>query len=171
MAARRGRSPAAANVTQKSIEAANTALAELPEKPKTHWSLREAISRLQGTINTALERGYSYQEVADMLGNQGIRISPASLKSYLASSSRDTTTTTSKRRRTSTKTATETVPVVEEEASTPEPAPTPKKTRTSRTTSKAAASAPQEKTKAATETPSGRGRRKKSSSSASTTAS
>jgi len=121
MAARKGRSPVATTVTQNSIEEASAALKELPEKPKVHWSLREAIYQLQGTINTALERGYSYQEVANMLGEQGIRISPASLRSYLAASNRDSETTTPKRRRSSTKTiSVEDESKVEPAASEPE---------------------------------------------------
>ncbi|MBD1909867.1 MULTISPECIES: hypothetical protein [unclassified Leptolyngbya] len=143
MAARKGRAPVAASITQQSLEQASTALSQLPEKPKTHWSLREAIKQLQGTISSALSRGYSHQEVAAMLGEQGIRISPASLKSYLAASSREAGIAP-RRQRVAAKTAkteavtTATIPVPE---STPEEAPAPKKTRSPRTASKAPAKA------------------------------
>jgi len=153
MAPRKGRSPVAANVTQKSIEQATTALAELPEKPKTNYSLREAVKALQGTINTALERGYSHQEVAEMLGEQGIRISPASLKSYLAASTREAADTPKQKRTPRKAKADQAAPqAVEEVVAPPEPTPepqeestpeaAPKKARGPRTSNKAKASTP-----------------------------
>lgn len=179
MAAKRGRSPAAATITQNSIDEATAALNGLPEKPKTSWSLREAVSQLQGTINAALERGYSHQEVAEMLGEQGIRISPASLKSYLAAINRDSGTAAPKRRRSTAKASApaETAPAP---AEAPEPetaaevesqaeeAPAPKRrgrTPGPRTASKAKAPAAKAK-KAETGAP--RGRRKKTDSAAKT---
>lgn len=133
MAPRKGRSPVAANVSQQSLELATSVLADLPEKPKTNYSLREAIKQLQGVINTALDRGYSHQEVAEMLGEQGIRISPASLKSYLAAINREVAGTP-KRRRTSKKAKAEQVeatsaPAPSSVESTPEAEAAPKKTR------------------------------------------
>jgi hypothetical protein len=174
MAAKRGRSPAAATITQNSIDEATTALNGLPEKPKTSWSLREAVNQLQGTINAALERGYSHQEVAEMLGEQGIRISPASLKSYLAAINRDAGTSTPKRRRSSKANASsEAAPEVapapepsETESKTEEEAPAPKKRGRStgpRTANKAKAPATRTK-KAAGEPAAPRGRRKKTDS-------
>lgn len=157
MAPRKGRSPVAANVTQQSLALATSALAELPEKPKTNYSLREAISQLQGVINTALDRGYTHQEIAEMLAGQGIRISPASLKSYLAASNREASATP-KRRRTSTKKA-KTEEAVAASAAAPsaegsaEIEAAPKKTR-----GKKAASPDQELAKPKAETGSRRGR-------------
>lgn len=184
MAPRKGRSPAAGNVTQQSIEQASTALAQLPEKPKTNWSLREAINQLQGTISTALQRGYSYQEVAEMLGEQGIRISPASLKSYLAAGSRDAGEAPKRRRAAAKKTSAEKVatlpeaPTPEATSSAPESAPqaeafpeaksaseetpAPKKTRGPRTASKTKA-APTRGRKAAPAKAAPSTRRKKAS--------
>lgn len=177
MAAKRGRSPAAATITQNSIDEATAALNGLPEKPKTSWSLREAVSQLQGTINAALERGYSHQEVAEMLGEQGIRISPASLKSYLAAINRDSGTSAPRRRRSSAKASApaeaapveapepEAAPEIESET---EEAPTPKRrgrTPGPRTASKAKAPATKAK-KAETGAP--RGRQKKTDSAAKT---
>jgi len=164
MAAKKGRSPVAASITQDSIKQANTALADLPEKPKTEWSLREAINQLQGTINTALERGYSHQEVADMLGKQGIRISPASLRSYLAASNRNAPEAAPKRRRTAAKvTVSEDVAAIAPppEPPAPEVTPAPKKTRSSKTVSKAKAPAPKAEKTATPEAASPRPRRRK----------
>lgn len=166
MAARKGRSPVAASITQQSIEDATSALSTLPEKQKTHWSLREAVHQLQGTINTALERGYSYPEVADMLGEQGIRISPTSLRSYLAASSRDAAAPPKQRRTAAKATVSEAVSTVPsptpEVESVPEATSAPKKTRTSRTASNAKTPVLSRGKKAATEPATPRTRRKNS---------
>jgi hypothetical protein len=144
MAARKGRSPVAASITQQSLEQATTALIHLPEKPKTHWSLREAIKQLQGTINSVLSRGYSHQEVATLLAEKGIRISPASLKSYLAANNREAGVTP-RRQRIAAKTA-KTEAVTTAPISDPESTDTsaPKKTRGQRVASKTKAIAPVE---------------------------
>ncbi|MGG6294341.1 hypothetical protein ACQ4M4_07960 [Leptolyngbya sp. AN02str] len=96
----RRRSPSSTAVTKDSIEQAAEFLKDLPEKPKELWSLREAIDQLQDTIKSALDRGYSHEEVSAMLTEQGIKISPSSLKSYLAATNREKSAggTTRKRR-------------------------------------------------------------------------
>lgn len=160
----------AANVTPQSIEQATAALAQLPERPKENYSLREAIAQLQGTINAVLERGYSHQDVAGMLSESGIRISPASLKSYLAAVNREATETP-KKRRISRKAkleqdalqaveeaprALEEVIAPPEPAPEPEPEPAPQKTRGRRTANKTKPSAPAKGRKAAPAGPSSR---------------
>lgn len=85
----RKRSSAAAAVTKSAIAEASTLLKELPEKPKNNWSLREAVSLLQESITEALDRGYTYEEVAVLLGKQGVSIAAPSLKRYLAAVKRD----------------------------------------------------------------------------------
>jgi hypothetical protein len=59
-------------------------LQTLPAKPRDSWSLREAITLLHDSILTALNRGYTYEEVSAMLGEQGVNIPASSLKRYLA---------------------------------------------------------------------------------------
>lgn len=71
-------------IPQIVIDQAQTDLQQLPEKPKEKLSLKEAIASLQDTITLALSRGYRYEEVAEILGQQGVNISPTSLKSYLS---------------------------------------------------------------------------------------
>ena len=83
------RLPGSATVQQTAIQQATSLLEQLPEKPKEIWSLREAIDLLQDSITTALARGYSHEEVATMLADQGIKISVSSLKRYLASIKKD----------------------------------------------------------------------------------
>jgi len=66
-------------------------LGELPDKPKNELSLKEAVRELQDLIRGALGKGYTYQEVADMLSNQGIKISAFTLKSYVPAGKRQST--------------------------------------------------------------------------------
>ncbi|MBF2003563.1 MAG: hypothetical protein IGS50_07485 [Synechococcales cyanobacterium C42_A2020_086] len=77
-------------VTQTAIEQAAQALQSLPDKPKENLSLREAVELMQDSITAALDKGYTYEDVADMLGDQGMKIAPSSLRYYLARSKRQT---------------------------------------------------------------------------------
>jgi hypothetical protein len=78
------RPPASVAVSKAAIEQATSVLQELPAKAKESWSLREAVTLLQDSITTALDRGYSYEEVSTMLAGKGVAITASSLKRYLA---------------------------------------------------------------------------------------
>lgn len=80
----RRRPSSSVSVQKHSIHQATQHLAQLPEKPRDAWSLREAIEQLKDPIDGALSRGYTHDEIAGMLSEKGVRISPSSLKSYLA---------------------------------------------------------------------------------------
>lgn len=60
--------------------------ARIQPKPKQGMTLREAISKFKPTITKALRRGYTYEEVAVILTEEGISIKGATLKQYLAES-------------------------------------------------------------------------------------
>ncbi len=60
--------------------------ARIQPKPKQGMTLREAISKFKPTITKALKRGYTYEEVAAILTEEGISIKGATLKQYLADS-------------------------------------------------------------------------------------
>lgn len=97
------RSPTSTLVSKDSLTGASTALQDLPEKPKEIWSLREAINLLKDQITLALDRGYTYTEVSQMLSSKGVEISPSTLKYYLSSARKDDgngKTKTRRRRRT-----------------------------------------------------------------------
>lgn len=83
MATRTNRRIKKVNVTKESIDQVNSILQDLPEKPKEKLSLREAVDHLQDQIKDALAKGYSYEDVAVMLTEQGIKISPSTLKRYV----------------------------------------------------------------------------------------
>jgi hypothetical protein len=105
------RSPNATLVTKNSIDQAAEALQELPEKTKEKLSLREAVDVLRDHITAALDKGYSYEDIAVMLAKQGVSIAPSSLKHYLARSNRQlrskTGATQPRRRRTNSKASVE----------------------------------------------------------------
>ena len=82
------RSPNATLVTKSAIDQASEALQDLPEKTKEKLSLREAVDVLRDHITAALDKGYSYEDIAVMLAKQGVSIAPSSLKHYLARSNR-----------------------------------------------------------------------------------
>ncbi|WOB43150.1 hypothetical protein HNI00_08260 [Thermoleptolyngbya oregonensis NK1-22] len=77
-------SPAA--VPRRSLKRASQALTALPDKPPEpakEWSIREAIALLQDVILAALDKGYSQEDVAALLNQAGIPVSPSSLRYYL----------------------------------------------------------------------------------------
>jgi hypothetical protein len=85
------RRPKAATVSRDAVDQARSLLQQLPEKPKDTLSLRETVAQLQDQIKAALAKGYSYEEVAQLLSGQGISISASTLKNYIPSSRRQST--------------------------------------------------------------------------------
>jgi len=57
--------------------------ARTPTKPKQGMTLREVITKAKPMITKALKRGYTYDEIAAILTEEGISIKGATLKQYL----------------------------------------------------------------------------------------
>jgi Tfp pilus assembly protein PilV len=92
--------PSAATIVSKdALEQAGVRLQELPDKPKEFWSLREAVAILQDEITIALNRGYTYDEVVEILADKDISITASSLKRYLATARRERNGSTRRTRR------------------------------------------------------------------------
>jgi hypothetical protein len=83
-----GKRPKAAVVRQEAIDNTSAFLQSLPDKPKEDMSLREAIEQMREPLRAALMKGYTYQELAAMLSDQGINISAFTLKNYVPSGRR-----------------------------------------------------------------------------------
>lgn len=66
------------------VEQATLSLIDLPEKPKDQLHLREAVEHMLDTILVALSKGYNHDDVAALLSEKGLDITPASLKYYLS---------------------------------------------------------------------------------------
>ena len=60
----------------------------LPQKPKEGMTLREIILKSKAMINKALKRGYTYDEIAAILSEEGISVKGTTLKQYLADSTK-----------------------------------------------------------------------------------
>jgi hypothetical protein len=88
MAATTKSRPKASAVTRNTVQNAGSFLETLPDKPKEELSLRESMGHLREPIQAALAKGYSYQDLADLLGKQGISISATTLKNYVPSGKR-----------------------------------------------------------------------------------
>ena len=58
-------------------------LGQLKEKPKEELTLRDSIDFLRDKLKSALKKGYSYQDLSEILAEQEIKISAATLKQYL----------------------------------------------------------------------------------------
>ncbi|NJR64732.1 MAG: hypothetical protein HC772_04445 [Leptolyngbyaceae cyanobacterium CRU_2_3] len=84
MAVATGRRPKAISVSKQAVDLAGSLLQQLPDKPKENLSLRDAIDQLQEEIKDALSKGYTYIDVALLLADKGIVISPATLKRYVS---------------------------------------------------------------------------------------
>ena len=65
------------------LQATLVELERLSEKPKEELSLRESIHFLRDKLRLALKKGYSYQDLSELLEQQEILISAATLKQYL----------------------------------------------------------------------------------------
>ena len=63
-------------------------LDQLESKPKEELTLRESIYFLRGKLNSALKKGYSYKDLSEILAEQEILVSAATLKLYLAEGSK-----------------------------------------------------------------------------------
>jgi hypothetical protein len=69
------------NVTQ--LQTTFDKLERLETKPKSELTLRESILFLKDKLTAALKKGYSYQDLSEILSEQEILISAATLKLYL----------------------------------------------------------------------------------------
>lgn len=67
------------------VRQAEASLQDLPEKKNGLLSLQEAIHQLREPLKMALSKGYTYQELVNLLLQKGIAISESTLKNYLAS--------------------------------------------------------------------------------------
>ncbi|MBD3880994.1 hypothetical protein IFO70_04415 [Phormidium tenue FACHB-886] len=84
MAVASSRRSRAVNVSREAVDQVGVLLQQLPEKPKEAVSLQEAVNQLQEEIRLALSKGYSYAELAPLLGERGIAISANTLKRYVS---------------------------------------------------------------------------------------
>ncbi|MBD1848987.1 hypothetical protein H6F87_02995 [Cyanobacteria bacterium FACHB-502] len=80
----RTRSQTASKIAPDAIAQLTSVFDALLEKPRDTYTLRQAVTLLYAPLQTALSRGYNYEEIAVILAEQGIPISAFSLKRYLS---------------------------------------------------------------------------------------
>jgi hypothetical protein len=79
------------------LQTALNKLEQLESKPKSELNLRESIFFLKDKLNSALKKGYSYQDLSEVLSEQQILISAATLKQYLTDMSKKNSSSRRKR--------------------------------------------------------------------------
>jgi hypothetical protein len=145
------RAPVSSSVTKSAIENASLSLTDLPEKQKEELSLREAIQHMYESISGALSKGYSLEEVADLLNDQGVAIGVPSLKYYLTRGIKKPTTRKTRTRRKAQVKSESAVEMSDAETAEVTPAKTPKRSTGARSkTTTAAKVAPATKARAKT---------------------
>ena len=71
------------------LESALSKLDNLEQKQKSELSLRESVYFLRDKLRSALKKGYSYEDLSELLQQQEVIISAATLKQYLTEFSRE----------------------------------------------------------------------------------
>lgn len=71
------------------LEATLAFLEQLDKKHQEELTLRESIYFLRDKLLSALKKGYSYQDLSELLEEQQILVSAATLKQYLTESSKE----------------------------------------------------------------------------------
>ncbi|MFZ1640383.1 MAG: protein mobC [Candidatus Contendobacter sp.] len=69
--------------TLEQIERIATKLDALPKIEKARFGKRDAIERLSKSILNVLKRGYSMDDIADSLREEGLNLTASTLKTYL----------------------------------------------------------------------------------------
>lgn len=70
-------------VKLQSIHQTLDVLKQLPRKQKEDFALREAVFEMHQQIEDVLKKGYSFEEVAEILSHNDIVIKGVTLKQYL----------------------------------------------------------------------------------------
>lgn len=71
------------------LQATLEKLEQLEKKRSEELTLRESIYLLRDKLRGALKKGYSYQDLSEILEQQGILVSAATLKQYLTESNKE----------------------------------------------------------------------------------
>ncbi|HEY9782736.1 MAG TPA: hypothetical protein V6D09_21675 [Leptolyngbyaceae cyanobacterium] len=71
------------------LQATREKLDSLEKKQNLELTLRETIYLLRDKLRGALKKGYSYQDLSEILEQQGILVSAATLKQYLTETNKE----------------------------------------------------------------------------------
>ena len=73
------------------LQATLSKLEQLEQKQREELTLRESIYLLRDKLRAALKKGYSYEDLSEILEAEGILVSAATLKQYLTESKKEVT--------------------------------------------------------------------------------
>ena len=73
------------------LSATLSKLDSLEQKQKSELTLRESIYLLRDKLRAALKKGYSYEDLSEILEAEGILVSAATLKQYLTETKKEVT--------------------------------------------------------------------------------
>ena len=73
------------------LSATLSKLDSLEQKQKSELTLRESIYLLRDKLRAALKKGYSYEDLSEILEGEGILVSAATLKQYLTERKKEVT--------------------------------------------------------------------------------
>jgi len=76
--------PKAVSVSKTAIDQVGSLLQDLSAKPKEGMSLREAIDQLREPIQSAMAKGYNYEDIIAVLAESGIPTTAATVKRYVS---------------------------------------------------------------------------------------
>ncbi|MFM7425184.1 MAG: hypothetical protein ACKO7W_09370 [Elainella sp.] len=76
--------PKTASVSKTAIDQVGSLLQDLSAKPKEEMSIREAIDQLREPIQSAMAKGYHYDDIIKILADSGISTTATTVKRYLS---------------------------------------------------------------------------------------
>lgn len=76
--------PKTASVSKTAIDQVGSLLQDLSAKPKEEMSIREAIDQLREPIQSAMAKGYHYEDIIKILSDSGISTTATTVKRYLS---------------------------------------------------------------------------------------
>lgn len=83
MAPPRNRSKSA-NISKSALDQVGSLLQDLSAKPKQEMSIREAIDQLREPIQGAMAKGYTYEDIVQILTDSGINTTVTTVKRYIS---------------------------------------------------------------------------------------
>jgi len=73
-------------VTKTQLDALRNQLAGLPKKAQSEFSARETVMALAAEIHRMVDKdGYSFEDVAALLRQSGVELTPSTIRTYLRS--------------------------------------------------------------------------------------
>ncbi|MEO1669455.1 MAG: hypothetical protein AAFR77_01510 [Cyanobacteria bacterium J06631_2] len=70
-------------IGRDALEKIDQKLSSLEKKPQSEFNLRESIAYLADKLKSALNKGYSYEDLTEILSEQNISVSISMLRRYL----------------------------------------------------------------------------------------